>query len=447
MKPIGNALIAALLLGTPGTAPARKTGAIDADRVRAHEAFLAGETLRGRASATRDEAIAAAYVAAQFQAAGLTTAPGMTGYTQTVPLVRQKSVGAPMLTVAGTRIDGVALIRASGGTVSGQAAIVADASLPPPEATILVIGGGRMPPGRFIRAAEANGTALIIVAETERTRRLRLQSGGSGLPIYPIDGAPGSQASMVTVPAESIATLTATPGARVTLAVPFELEATATTNSVAYLPGTDPGAGVLLLLAHLDHLGQRADGKIMHGANDDASGLVALMELARALASAKPMRRGILFVAYGSEEIGGFGAKHFAANPPVPLARMVANIQFEMIGEQDPKLPRDTMMMTGYERSTLGALLRAQGAQIAPDPYPEQNFFRRSDNYALALKGVVAHTVSGRVGANYHQPTDTIENMDFPFMISAIASMVAPIRQLANARAVPTWTPGGRPTE
>jgi hypothetical protein len=103
--------------------------------------------------------------------------------------------------------------------------------------------------------------------------------------------------------------------------------------------------------------------------------------------------------------------------------------------------------MTGYERSTLGALLRAQGAQIAPDPYPEQNFFRRSDNYALALKGVVAHTVSGRVGANYHQPTDTIENMDFPFMISAIASMVAPIRQLANARAVPTWTLGGRPTE
>nr|WP_246152669.1 M28 family peptidase [Sphingomonas montanisoli] len=68
--------------------------------------------------------------------------------------------------------------------------------------------------------------------------------------------------------------------------------------------------------AHLDHLGQVGDGPVMHGANDDASGTTAVLELAHALASGKPHRRGILFVGYGSEEMGHFGSAYFAAHPP-----------------------------------------------------------------------------------------------------------------------------------
>ncbi|MFV3517172.1 M28 family metallopeptidase, partial [Mycobacterium tuberculosis] len=97
----------------------------------------------------------------------------------------------------------------------------------------------------------------------------------------------------------------------VTLSVPFTLAHDSTTNAVAYLPGSDPTAGVLLLTAHLDHLGIGADGTIWPGANDDASGTVALMEIARSMAMGKRPRRGILFVAYGSEERGGFGARWF----------------------------------------------------------------------------------------------------------------------------------------
>lgn len=230
--------------------------------------------------------------------------------------------------------------------------------------------------------------------------------------------------------------------------MPFAEEKTVTTNAIGFLPGTDPDAPLLLLTAHLDHLGIEPDGTVMHGANDDAAGTSAVLELARVLAAGRPMRRGILFVAYGSEEIGEFGSTWFAAHPPVPLARIAANLEFEMVGAQDPRLARGALMMTGSERSTMFGVLKAHGALVAADPYPDQHFFERSDNYALALAGVVAHTLAGwSVPPSYHQPTDTIENLDFGYMTRAIGSLVAPIRSLANGKDAPRWMPNGRPHE
>jgi Zn-dependent M28 family amino/carboxypeptidase len=130
----------------------------------------------------------------------------------------------------------------------------------------------------------------------------------------------------------------------------------------------------------------------------------------------------------------------------VPLNNIVANLEFEMIGAQDPDLPRNTLMMTGFERSNLGAELKRHGALVARDPYPAEHFFERSDNYALALKGVVAHTVSGwALTPTYHQPTDTIANLDIPFMTRTIKSLLRPIEWLANSDFVPAWNARGRP--
>ncbi len=132
----------------------------------------------------------------------------------------------------------------------------------------------------------------------------------------------------------------------------------------------------------------------------------------------------------------------------MPLADIVANIEFEMIGAQDPKLPAGHMMMTGFERSNLGEALAAHGALVAGDPYPDQHFFQRSDNYQLALKGVVAHTLSGwAVVPTYHQPTDTVANLDIPFMTRAIQSLIEPARWLANSDFKPEWKEGGKPGE
>ena len=228
--------------------------------------------------------------------------------------------------------------------------------------------------------------------------------------------------------------------------MPIAQETAETTNAIGYLPGIDPKAGNLLISAHLDHLGM-VNGTIMPGANDDASGTTAVIELAHALAAGEPMKRGILFVCYGSEEMGGFGSRYFGEHPPVPLSSIVANLELEMIGSQDPKLPAGHLMMTGYERSNFGEILSRNGALIAKDPYPEEHFFQRSDNYSLALKGIVAHTVSGwAVVPTYHQPTDTVANLNIAFMTRAIQSLIAPLRAIANGGATPKWRANGRPT-
>ena len=100
------------------------------------------------------------------------------------------------------------------------------------------------------------------------------------------------------------------------------------------------------------------------------------------------------------------------------------------------------------DRSDFGEILQKDGALVSPDPYPEQHFFQRSDNYSLALQGIVAHTVSGwAVVPTYHQPTDTVANLNIPFMTAAIQSLIAPLRAIASGSQTPHWKPGGRPTE
>ncbi len=125
--------------------------------------------------------------------------------------------------------------------------------------------------------------------------------------------------------------------------------------------------------------------------------------------------------------------------------KVAANLEFEMIGLPDPKRPK-TLMLTGWERSNLGPALKERGAEIGPDLYPEQNFFRRSDNYQLALKGVVAQTISAwPLPPTYHQPTDTIANLDLVFMSEVIQSLAGPIDWLVNSDFRPEWLPGMKP--
>jgi aminopeptidase YwaD len=450
-----SAGLLALLLGLPlaGGALVQAAGAPAAWNVRpewikADEDFLASDALQGRGSATPDEAKAAAWVAAQFQHFGLVPAPGMSTYLQTATIVEPVLGGAPVLTLAGRTLPGVQLLSAPAADVRGKLAVAAsDDPAAFPDAEMVAVAAGKGSLFALARAANAHHVKLLIVRQSADTDRIRQQMGGAPrMPAYLEGDAPRS-AAIAILPAAAFDSLAAQAGQEVALALPgLTLTRRTTTNAVGYLPGTDGEAGLLLLSAHLDHLGRRADGTIMHGANDDASGTTAVVELARALAAGPRSRRGILFVCYGSEEIGGFGSRYFGAHPPVPLAKIAANIEFEMIGAQDPKLPAGTLMMTGFERSNLGETLAAHGALVAADPYPQENFFQRSDNYQLALKGVVAHTISGwAVVPTYHQPTDTIANLDIPFMTRAIQSLIEPVRWLATSDFQPKWKSGGQP--
>jgi hypothetical protein len=227
----------------------------------------------------------------------------------------------------------------------------------------------------------------------------------------------------------------------------------ATWNAIGVLRGSDARTAgeVIMISAHLDHLGVNealtGDDMIFNGADDDASGSVAVMELARVLASGKRPRRTIYFICFGSEERGGQGSRHFVANSPVPLTQIVADLNLEMLGRPDPKVPAGTLWLTGFERSTLGPELARQGAALVADPHPDQHFFQRSDNYTLALRGVIAHTVSSfGLHTDYHRPSDDVSKIDFAFMTKSLNSLVKPVRWLANSNFRPAWLPGQAPT-
>jgi Zn-dependent M28 family amino/carboxypeptidase len=224
-----------------------------------------------------------------------------------------------------------------------------------------------------------------------------------------------------------------------------------TTNVVGILRGSDSKLtkDTVLLSAHLDHLGigREVNGdKIYNGADDDASGVTAVLELAAALAAGPKPKRTVVFALFGSEEIGGVGARYFQEHPPVPIESFVANLEFEMIGRPDAAVAAHTLWLTGYERSNLGAELAAHGARLVADPHPDQHFFQRSDNYVLAKKGIIAHTVSSYgLHSDYHRPSDDLAHIDFGHMTEAIASMVEPVRWLVNTSFRPEWSKDGRP--
>jgi hypothetical protein len=222
-----------------------------------------------------------------------------------------------------------------------------------------------------------------------------------------------------------------------------------TWNAIAILRGSSKPDEVILLTAHLDHLGQStatSGDAVYNGADDDASGTTAVLALAHLLATGPRPKRTIVFALFGSEEIGGFGNRAFLAHPPVPLSQIVANLEFEMIGRPDTAVPAGTLWLTGYDRSNLGPELAQHGAHLVNDPHPKEQFFQRSDNYALARQGIIAHTVSSYgLHHDYHQPSDEVRTIDFTHMTNAIASMVFPIRWLADSSFKPQWNPGSNP--
>ncbi|HEY4678130.1 MAG TPA: M20/M25/M40 family metallo-hydrolase [Candidatus Angelobacter sp.] len=224
-----------------------------------------------------------------------------------------------------------------------------------------------------------------------------------------------------------------------------------TRNVIGRLEGRDEKLKdqVILLTAHMDHIGVREavnGDSIYNGADDDASGCVAILQLARALAHEKAPKRTVLFVFFGSEETGGQGNQFFLQHPPVPLKSIVANLEFEMIGRADSAVKPDELWLTGFDRSNLGPELAKHGAKLVADPHPKQNFFQRSDNYALAKQGIVAHTVSSfGLHSDYHRPGDDVAHIDFNHMEQAIHSMLGPVKWLANSEFKPEWVEGKKP--
>jgi peptidase M28-like protein len=319
---------------------------------------------------------------------------------------------------------------ASGASVAGT---VTEASV---RTELSVLAADSME-GRFT-ASPGGARAARYIAEQFRAAGLR-QAGDSGyfqrVPVAFRNSMPRgvpSYDALDTVPAE-----------RRGLAV----------NVVGILPGTLRDSAIVVD-AHYDHLGTVALGRcnavgadsICNGADDDASGTVAVMEIAKAMASGPRPRRTVVFVATTGEEVGLIGTRWYIAHPAVPLDHMVANLEIEMIDRPDSLAGGPGhAWLTGYERSTMGTMFASAGLPIEPDKRPCQGFFERSDNIAFARAGIPAHTLSTfDLHADYHHANDELSLADIPHMTGVIRAAVSAVEMLANGPA-PQWNPDMRP--
>lgn len=219
------------------------------------------------------------------------------------------------------------------------------------------------------------------------------------------------------------------------------------TNIVAILPGKDKDPAtakeVVLYSSHYDHLGVTADGKeVFNGADDDASGTSAVINLAQHYAHQGKNARTLMFSAFTAEEIGGFGSKYFSQQ--LDPNNVVAMINIEMIGKPS-KFGAGSVWMTGMERSNLGELLNvslaAKNSEIYQDPYPEQGLFYRSDNATLARLGVPAHSFSSTQldkDQHYHKTSDDISSLDLVSMYQVIESLSVATQGLVDGSITPT---------
>ena len=441
--------------------------------VRAHMEFLASDAMQGRGSGTQFEWLAGQYIASQLQQYGVEPAgdveaagksAGRKSFLQTVALTRRAFADAPVLsfsTASGAArrlVHGKEMLvgRVTAASLSGALQKLRAGEKPAAGAFVLMTQSEGSDTRQLYTQAAAmaqQGAAAVVVAENAMLRR-NWTTMGARLPELPLMAEGGRNAATILVlSTDAFKELQALPdGTQINFGGTLASAAASYTwNVVGVLPGSDPKLSneAVLLSAHMDHLGVgtgKAGDQIYNGADDDASGVVAVLELARALGAGARPKRTTYLVLFGSEEKGGHGAQYFLAHPPVALTQMVANLEFEMIGRPDAKVATDTLWLTGYERSNLGAELARQGARLVQDPHPDQNFFQRSDNYALARRGVVAHTVSSfGLHPEYHQPTDDIAHIDFPHMTRAINSMVAPVLWLLNSNFTPTWAEGKKP--
>ncbi len=224
-----------------------------------------------------------------------------------------------------------------------------------------------------------------------------------------------------------------------------------TSNVAAMIRGSDPVLRdeVVLVTAHYDHIGIRepVDGdSINNGADDDASGNVALIEMAKALMNGPRPKRTILFMSITGEEVGGFGTSWYIRHPLLPLEQTVVDLNVEMIAHVDSLAGGfGNAWLTGYERSSLGDMLADNGIPLVPDPRPGQNFFSRSDNVAFARIGIPAHSLSSyNLATPYHSPKDEASIVNIDHMTRVIAATAKAVRLLSDGPK-PTWHPGGRP--
>jgi Zn-dependent M28 family amino/carboxypeptidase len=232
-------------------------------------------------------------------------------------------------------------------------------------------------------------------------------------------------------------------------------------NVIGILRGSDPVLKdtSVLLTAHYDHIGTgetagrlavsgpKADDRIYNGANDDGSGTVSVVEIARALARLNPHpSRSVVFMTFFGEELGERGAQFYAKHPVFPAAKTVADLNLEQLGRTDSTVGKqvENATLTGYQYSDVTKFLeqagRETGIKVYEDKEASEPYFLRSDNEALARLGIPAHTVAVAYDfPDYHAVGDEWQKIDYDNMAKVNQAVGIAALRLAQTLTAPHW--------
>jgi len=486
------AVIAALTIVTIGVSAQRAADPItritEAD-IKRDLFALAGDEMRGREGGTLDEMTASVWVAERAREAGLQPAGDNGTYFQFFPLERFRVSPSSIVTIGGKKlvmgkdvvtdavmlatIDAPVAVHADAASVAGvdlkNKALVVGYAPPPPSpsapAAPQAVPGAQMALRTWARNIQRTATAqgavatVVVVPDAAKDQWERvafpfvrgtygLDPDGTAEPRTPARGVP-----LLFVKESSLGGAIA-PDAKLTASIFTDSFTYPSVNVIAKVPGRDAKLRdeYVLFSAHQDHDGERytVEGdKIWNGADDNATTSVALLAIGRAM-SASPGRRSALFIWHGSEERGLMGSRWYVKRPTVPLTSIVAVLNGDMMGRNDPKTAALLGALPPHRNSPeFVEIAHAANKAVAgfvidsswDDPNHREGWYYRSDHLPYARAGIPALFFSTLLHADYHTPFDNPDRIDIAKLTRMTRWMYATGRAVAEADKAPAVDP------
>ena len=450
--------------------------------------IIAHDSMRGRNTPSPELDQTAEYLAGEFRKMGLLPGAGGGSFIQRYPLRRERvDVEASGVSIPGGRTLrlGTDVILLSGGAtgprgISGPVVVVSGTpdsaqsleELDVRGAVVLVAASGSRGWSRGeLRGLQQQGPVAVVILSRRsdsdwRTAQrgldrvfLRKAWGSGGMPVVEvrqeaIEGAleaSGFDLAAARLRGDEPLETERISGFNITINLEYEIvEELTAPNVVAILEGSDPTLRdeYVTFSAHMDHVGvgNPVNGdSIYNGADDDASGTIAVLEAAEAFATLHPRpRRSLMFVIVSGEEKGLWGSEYFTDNPPVPIENIVANLNTDMVGRNW----KDTIVAIGKEHSNLGETLDRVNARhpelgmtAIDDIWPNQRFYFRSDHYNFARKGIPILFFFNGTHEDYHRPSDHVEKIDGEKAARIVKLVFFLGLDIANADQRPQWYP------
>ncbi len=461
--------------------------AISTDDLKEYLSIIASDALEGRETGTRGQKMAAAFIAAHFQELGL-TGPVNGSYFQPVDLY-SRSVGEAYLKTGQTKFDNFSGMAYSGsahtnGEVRAQLVFAGNGTEADfnqvdvkDKAVLFFTKETRLTGSKAVAMAYEKGAKLVLVNNTESISDFEVLAGqmknfssGKELSLEKPKEAqhagvfllsPSTVEKIFSVSIDKLRKAAAEDPAKNALkkikpaSIQYKttsiLKITKSDNVLGYLEGSDKKDELVVITAHYDHIGKLKGGEgdlINNGADDDGSGTVAVMSLAKTFAKAKSAgkgpRRSILFMTVTGEEKGLLGSEYYAEHPVFPLENTVVDLNIDMVGRRDSQ-HKDSppyVYVIGADKlsAELHNLSEATNKTYTnlifdytynDESHPER-FYYRSDHWNFAKNNIPIIFYFNGVHEDYHKPGDEVSKIEFDLLTKRTQCVFYTAWEIAN---------------